>query len=436
MKRIIVIMMCAVACSCSKPTVAEKEKMLWIAEASFMTHFSSQEKIVALLDRIERTGFNSIAVDIRPVTGDVLYRSEFMGMFEDAGTREYDYLQFMIDEARKRDIKVTAAATIFTAGHTLRPGVEEKNGPVWRDPALAALACVEYTPDRGLISILDDDGKEGAGGFAFLNPVHPETRKYALRFIEEIVAKYDIDGFSLDYCRFPDSESDFSEFTRGEFERFVGAEIENWPGDVFTYNPDGSHNKGEYYYQWWQFRAEVIHDFVKTARDAIKAIKPDVAVSCWTGSWLSKESGQNWASSSCDLAADPDQGADYREWLTADYGKAALADLLDTYLLGTYMPDTYMADKGPDGYRDPDRGADPWESMEYQIARGKRYVGDACPLYGNVTGTNPATTIEEQTYYCLTHTDGVMVFDLSHFATDDAKWAALKRGIDRAEGRL
>lgn len=403
----------------------EKEKMLWIAEASFTTHLSSQEKIVALLDKIADTGFNSIVVDVRPVEGDVLYKSDFMGLYEDAGTRGYDYLQFMIDEARGRDIEVTAATTIFTAGHTLRQGVKKKDGPVWRDPELAKLACVEYTPDKGVISILEDDGKEGAGGFAFLNPVHPEARKYALRFIEEIVTKYDIDGFSLDYCRFPDSESDFSEFTRGEFEKFVGAKIENWPGDVFTYNTDGSHNKGKYYYQWWQFRAEIIHDFVKTARETIKAIRPDVKLSYWTGSWLSKESGQNWASSSYDLSTDPDDGAGYREWLTADYSKAALADLLDTYLLGTYMPDTYM--DGPE---------DPRESMEYQIARGQLYVGDACPLYGNVAGTNPAETVEEQIYYCLTRTDGVMVFDLSHFATDEVKWAAFKRGIERAEAEL
>lgn len=409
--------------SCApKQAAVEKEKMLWIAEASFMTHLSTREKIVATMDRIEAAGFNSIAVDVRPVEGDVLYRSDFMAPFEDAAERDYDYLQLMIDEAHKRGIEVTAAATIFTAGQTLRPKVEVKEGPVFRDPALAALACVEYTPDKGMISILDDDGKEGAGGFGFLNPLHPEAQKYALSFVEEIVRKYDIDGFSLDYCRYPDAESDFSDFTRERFEAFIGAEVENWPADIFTYDDAGKQVAGVHYYAWWQFRAETIHDFVAAARDAVKALKPEVKLVNWTGSWIARDSGQNWASRTYDLAADPEQGEEYREWLTADYSKAALAELLDTYLLGSYVTDTYM--DGPE---------DPLQSLEYQIARGKKYVNGAVPMYGNVTATNTPEQIEEQVYYCLANSDGLMVFDLSHFATDDEKWDAIERGIEKSE---
>lgn len=424
------------SCKTQNPDAApsvEKEKMIWMdAEASFMTNFSTPEKITALLDKIKDTGFTTIVVDVRPVEGDVLYRSEIMTPYKDAATRGYDYLQFMIDEARKRDLKITVSTTIFTAGYIPRESHGEE-GPVWRDEKLRSLACVEYTPDKGIVSILEDDGKEGAGGFAFLNPVNPASQEYVLSFIKEIVTKYDVDGYALDYCRFPDAESDFSDFTRGEFEKFIGKKLENWPADVFTYNPDGSHNKGVYYYDWWQFRAEVIHNFVARAKDTIKAIRPDVKIEYWTGSWLSKESGQNWASASYDLATDPDQGADYSEWLTADYSRAALADLLDTFLLGTYMTDTYMGDEGPDGYVDPETGADPMESMEYAIDRGQRYVGDVCALYGNVSGTIPATTQEEQIYYCLTRTDGVMVFDVCHFIDDETVWAAFKRGIERAE---
>lgn len=415
-----------------EPT-GEWEKMLWMdADESFATSFSTPEKITALLDKIKDTGFNKIVVDVRPVEGTVLYDSSFMPSYGDSDTQGYDYLQFMIDEARKRDMKVTVSAVIFGAGFmkdaVRNPAVGRSRGVAWSDPALAKLACVEYVAGRGLMNTMDDtqaaknSRQKGAGGFIFLNPAHPDAQDYALRFVEEIVTKYDFDAFALDYCRFPDAESDFSDFSRGEFERFIGRSVGNWPGDIFTYNPDGSHIKGTYYYDWWRWRATVVHDVVGRIRSKIKEIKPSVKLEYWAASWLSKDSGQNWASPLYDLSTDGEDGWYYRDWMTAEYSRTGFADHLDTFLIGTYMTNTYMAGS-----------AAPKETMEYQLARGQRYVGRAARVYGNVAGTNTAATVEEQIYYCLTRSDGLMVFDVSHFINDTAKWAAFKRGIERAE---
>ncbi len=82
---------------------AEKEKMLWMdADESFMTNFSTREKITTLLDKIKETGFNKIVVDARPCEGTVLYNSDFMPAYGNYNSRDYDYLQFMLDEAKKR----------------------------------------------------------------------------------------------------------------------------------------------------------------------------------------------------------------------------------------------------------------------------------------------------------------------------------------------
>ena len=45
---------------------------------------------------------------------------------------------------------------------------------------------------------------------------------YALSFVKEIVEKYDIDGYSLDYCRYPNMYGDFSDFSRKDFEKYLG----------------------------------------------------------------------------------------------------------------------------------------------------------------------------------------------------------------------
>ena len=69
------------------------------------------------LDRTVEAGFNRIVVDVKPVEGDVLYKSDFMPELVDfRGTkvdRTWDYLQVFLDEAAKRNLRVTVSTTIF-----------------------------------------------------------------------------------------------------------------------------------------------------------------------------------------------------------------------------------------------------------------------------------------------------------------------------------
>ena len=69
--------------------------------------------------------------------------------------------------------------------------------------------------------------------------------------------------------------------------------------------------------------------------------------------------------------------------------------------------------------------------MEYGINRAERILRNACTFYGTVQCADPAFDIEEACYYCLKRTAGLMVFDIVHVINND-KWAAIKRGIDRA----
>ncbi|MCS2304200.1 family 10 glycosylhydrolase [Bacteroides ovatus] len=90
-------------------------------EANF-ERFSKKENITYYLDLAKSTGFNKIVVDVRPVQGDALFKSSYLTPLTDLADthieRDWDYLQFFIDEAHKRELKVTVSATIFTAYST------------------------------------------------------------------------------------------------------------------------------------------------------------------------------------------------------------------------------------------------------------------------------------------------------------------------------
>lgn len=395
-----------------------RPKMLWFdAEANF-NRFSTKAGITEILDKTVEAGFNKIVVDVKPVEGDVLYESAFMTKATMIGSvsvpsRDWDYLQFFLDEAHKRDLKVTVSTTIFPMGMP-----STRQGPAYRDALKwKGKTCLQYTP-KGMLDIKDDPTKVAV----FLNPVLPEVREFALKFVTEIVTNYDFDAYALDYCRFPDSQSDFSEASKEAFEQYIGGIVDSWPGDIFTYNSDGSHNPGKYYKQWWEFRAMVIRDFVESVRKTIKSIKPDVKLEYWAASWWGAlhDNGQNWGSTKFRPLSDPDAWS-YTSWCSDNYSKTGFADQLDTFLLGTYLPTVY----GPtDG-----------ESIEFGINRAERILLKACTYYGTIQCADPNFDVEEASYYCLKRTAGLMIFDVVHVINNN-KWAAIKRGIDRYEAEV
>lgn len=386
-----------------------KPKMLWFdAEANF-TRFASQDSIHYYLDRTVETGFNQIVVDVRPVEGDVLYKSKFMTPLTDLKgntvRRDWDYLQFFLDEARKRNLKVTVSTTIFPTG---QPGYRQ--GPAYRDPQLAGRTCLENLP-QGMLDIKDDTAKVAT----FLNPVLPENREYAMRFIREILSKYRFDGYALDYCRFPGGESDFSPATRKAFEAYIGRKTASWPADVFTYDANGARVPGPYYKQWWEFRSLIIRNFIADVRSSIKELQPSVKLEYWAASWLHAiyTQGQNWASP---------RSRFYEEylddWATPTYGKTGFADLLDVFITGTYLERVW-------GMDDP-------ESIEYGLARSMEDVDGDCEVYGSLYAQNHIDEFEDAVYLCLTRTGGVMVFDIIQVIENNL-WDDIRRGIDRAE---
>ena len=174
----------------------EFPKYLWFdAEANFV-RFSNRDTIRYYLDKTKETGFNTIVVDVRPIYGEVLYKKTRLPQLEKVGKnevkRDWDYLQFFIDEAHKREMKVVVSTTFFTGGNPVT-----RQGLVYSDKKWASKTTLQWTPE-GFKDIKDDPSKVSA----FLNPSHPEVQDYVLSFVKEIVENYDIDGYALDYCGF------------------------------------------------------------------------------------------------------------------------------------------------------------------------------------------------------------------------------------------
>ncbi len=396
--------------SCGKKT-AEKPKYLWMCIDANFERFTNKDSICFYLDKAKETGFNGVVVDVRGVDGYVLYESDFMPELTRVEgftyERDWDYLGYFLEQIRERGMTAHVSASIFPIGSPIH-----HSGPVYDDPELAKLTCLEYTPD-GMMKIEDDKRKVAA----FMNPILPESREYAMRYLRELFTKYDFDTFSLDYCRFADAESDFSEASKLAFEEYLGHEVENFPQDVFTYNDNRERVPGKYYKEWWTFRAKVIRDFIEEVAAMRDEVKPDVKLQYWAASWLHAiyTQGQNWASPESRFYDE------YRDvWATEDYNEAAFADLIDVFITGTYLERVW--------------GMEDLESIEFGIYRTHRDNMGACEVHGSLYAQN-YNEFEDAVYLSLSRNSGLMVFDLVQ-VIHNSLWDEIKAGIDRAEAEI
>lgn len=167
----------------------------------------------------------------------------------------------------------------------------------------------------------------------FVNPAIPEVRQRALDIVEELASEYAIDGIVFDRMRFASLRTDFSEFSRREFEKWLGQELERFPEDVLTWpaNPSDPLIEGKYYREWLFWRAKLIRDWLAEARTVATKARRGIKLGVYVGSWYDTYYGVgvNWGAS--------DYHPEY-PWMTKNYNEAGYADLLDWVSTGCYYP--------------------------------------------------------------------------------------------------
>lgn len=414
-----------------KPTAVEKPRYVWIdAAGNFERYANSIDNIKEDLKRVKEIGFTDIIVDVRPTTGDVLFKSSVaeplkrIDIWSDEGyvwmerTATWDYLQTFLNEGHKLGLKVNASINTFVGGYLCPYGLGNE-GMLFRDASKKEWATVINTAG-GQVNTMDLQNDETDWGAKFLNPANDEVQEYLLSLLSDL-AKYEPDGIILDRCRYDDYglKSDFSPESRTKFERFIGESVENFPADIMK---PGTDIPGKWYKRWNAFRAKTIHDFIVKAHDQVKAISPDTRFGTYVGAWYSTyyTSGVNWASPKYDTSAKEA----YAAWADSDYKNYGYADHLDFIFLGAYADVNSIYGQGE------------W-TMEGFCKQGRELLKGDVPFnggpdVGNASGWQDggqSARIGDAVKACINNSDGFFVFDLCHVRMFDY-WDAFKQSFD------
>ena len=399
-----------------------KQVLVWVDARSnvFGTYgkFSSKEEIVKILDILKDCGVTGLVIDVKPSSGYTMYKSNYAKEFTtlDGKTKPEDYVEFLIAEAKKRQMKAYLSIVTFVEGDGSRKIGHSFDNADFKDK----YESIVVKNTQGQIGRISETGKN-----IFVNPAQPVVQERVLNMIKEIAGKFDLDGIMLDYARYTDINADFSEFSKQQFITFLKEKYQdtqadkiNFPTDIVTSWKEQSGQLlpnvvGKYYKHWLVYRTTVIQDFVKKARVAVKSVKPDAKFGAYVGAWYTTyyQVGVNWASKEYD----PFQDFELRfDWGFPGYGATGYFEELDLLMTGNYFTQIRLADNP----------ATPnlkyhWWSIEGSlngidyITKGKRPIYGSIDV-GNVNYANKAE-ISKAIKYILSRTSGgVMLFDVVH----------------------
>ena len=147
---------------------------------------AQKQEFIKILDEVSGLGFNTIVVQVRP-KADALYRSS-INPWSDVLTGVqgkdpgYDPLEFMINEAHKRNLDIHAWFNPYRVTAT----TSENNKLAQNHPAKLHPEWVVNYDDK-----------------LYYNPGIPEVRRHIVDTVSEVVKNYDIDGIHFDDYFYP-----------------------------------------------------------------------------------------------------------------------------------------------------------------------------------------------------------------------------------------
>lgn len=420
------------ACSPKADKLAENKKpaLMWFdAEANF-ERFSYTDSIDFYLEKIKNIGFTDAVVDIRPITGEVLFKSEFAPQMKEWDGFErpgFDYLGHFITKAHQLGLKVHASMNTFVGGHNFFDrGQVYTTNPEW--------ASMVNTPTEGIVSIMTQKKKYSA----MINPINPDFQAHILNVFKEVAGKYpELDGIILDRVRYDGIMADFSDLSKTKFEEYLGEKIENFPTDIYEWKTDANgksnYEPGKYFMKWIEWRTKNIHDFMSLAAKSVKEVNPKISFGTYTGAWYPSyfEVGVNWASKQYDPSKD-------FNWATPEYKNFGYSETLDLFTVGNYYTNVTMDEylKNNNLVRnetDSKAARGTWYCVEGSCEKIKGIL-NGHPFYGGILVDQfyeNRPQLSRSIAMNLQASDGLMVFDIVHIIRKNL-WKEVEAGFTMA----
>jgi hypothetical protein len=98
-------------------------RIMWIDATANIDKYNTEDKIVALVRALKDVGFNTIVLDVKPISGQVIYKSKFAPKLTEWRGKQlpadFDPLALFVREAKKDGMSLCVSLNAFSEGHNL-----------------------------------------------------------------------------------------------------------------------------------------------------------------------------------------------------------------------------------------------------------------------------------------------------------------------------
>lgn len=249
----------------------------------------TRDEIIATLDNLSAVGINTIFLETY-FHGKTIFPSKTMEKYGFNKLNpifgDTDILAIYLKEAHKRNIKVNIWFESFYIGN-VAPSSDLKN-------------ILSVKPHWGNKNKINADSKEPTWhptehrGY-FLDPANPEVVLFLQELIEEISARYAIDGFNIDYIRYPQAQKPNEQ----------GYEMSNWGytqvardefKEIYGIDPIEISYKTPLWQKWDEYRQNKITDYIKSVSEILENREILLSAVIFPDEDMSKSAKQqNWS---------------------------------------------------------------------------------------------------------------------------------------------
>jgi uncharacterized lipoprotein YddW (UPF0748 family) len=228
---------------------AEEFRGIWID--AWGAGFMNKEEVTHLVQHCRTYNFNAVIVQMRR-RGDAYYMPQAPnGEPRSRGLKkDFDALQELLEQCHAGEQRIEVHCWVPT--HVVW---SDKSPP--KDPGHVFNRHPEFIMQNSA-------GEKYIGEGYYLDPGHPGATRWNYRMAQDIVSRYDIDGFHWDYIRYPAPDSGYNPTAIARYNAEFGLTGQPSPSD-------------ERFSEW---RRRQVTDFLRWCNADLLAIKPKLILSC------------------------------------------------------------------------------------------------------------------------------------------------------------
>lgn len=121
-------------------TSNRKKRYLWVDAEANCSRLRDRQAVRRLVENSAAAGIDVLAVDVKPLSGEVLYRSgtapRLGAVRGELYPEDFDLLAVSVEEGHKKGLEVHAAMNVFSEGHR-----EWMRGPAFEHPEWQSISC-------------------------------------------------------------------------------------------------------------------------------------------------------------------------------------------------------------------------------------------------------------------------------------------------------